>query len=71
MLDALPWALLVFIASMIGSAPWRRSDPKHEFIVYMLNNIASRNSTGAAEGMKNCGHRPSAGWHHRPGGADV
>ncbi len=46
MQDALPWAIAAFVAFLIGMAPWRRSDPKHEFIVYMLNNVAGQDSTG-------------------------
>ncbi len=38
--DWLPWAMLLVIVLLLGVAPWRKIDPKHEFIFSMLDNIA-------------------------------
>jgi hypothetical protein len=32
----LPWALLVFVGILLVAMPWRRPDPKHEFMLKML-----------------------------------
>jgi hypothetical protein len=75
MQDSLPWLILGFVILLIGVAPWRRFDPKHEFTAYMLNNVAGRDltdrSVSAHKGLKNIERRTTAGWHHRAGSAHV
>ena len=35
----LPLTMLVLIALLVGNAPWRKGDPKHEFIFNLLVNV--------------------------------
>jgi hypothetical protein len=37
----LPWAMLIVIVLLFGAAPWHKIDPKHEFILSMLEKIAA------------------------------
>ncbi len=31
--------MLALVALLVGTAPWRRADPKHEFIFKLLMNV--------------------------------
>lgn len=57
------------------AAPWRRVDPKHEFIVNLLSNLGSEDSTdqfASANGKADTlGHWIGSGRHHGTGSSHV
>ncbi len=70
----LPVAILLFVAVCLVVAPWRRSDPRHEFIFEQLRMLSEpeasvAESPAAAEELS--GYRSAVGHHHSAGSADV
>lgn len=71
----MPWALLAVLIVLVAAAPWRRVDPKHEFIVNLLSNLGSEDSTdqfASANGKADTlGHWIGSGRHHGTGSSHV
>jgi hypothetical protein len=43
----LPWALLVFAATILAAMPWRRPHPNHEFMLQLLRLLEDDDSDAA------------------------
>jgi hypothetical protein len=73
----LPWAILVVLALVVAVIPWRKPDPKHEFMLYMLRNVAAGEAAPvfpedlARERTHTIEYGTGAGHHHGAGGTDV
>ncbi len=71
----LPIAILLFIAVCLAVAPWRRSDPRHEFIFDQLRTLSEpepdseTESPAPAEELS--GYRSAVGHHHSAGRSNV
>ncbi len=70
----LPLAILLFVAVCLAVAPWRRSDPRHEFIFEQLRTLSEPEATAAespAPAEEMSGYRSAVGHHHSAGSPDV
>ncbi len=73
----LPWAILAVLALLVAVIPWRKPDPKHEFMLYMLRNVAAGEAAPtlpeplARERTDNLGHGSGAGRGDGAGSADL
>ncbi len=78
MREWLPSAMLVVLAVLAlvitGAAAWRRTDPRHEFIVSLLSGLSDQGGftkTFASGRKDTIGSGFGAGQHHRAGRAHV
>lgn len=71
----LPIAILLFVAVCLAVMPWRRTDPRHEFIFDQLKSLFEPDPATEAENPAPAeelsGYRSAVGYHHSTGGTDV
>ncbi len=71
----LPWMLLAFSALLIAAMPWRRPDPRHQFIFRLISSMeegdpAEPKADSIAE-VHQLGRGTAAGRPHRSGSSGV
>ncbi len=71
----LPWAILVLLGFAVAAVPWRKPDPKDEFVMAMLRNLANQRTLtfpeDSAEERPDIEYRTSAGRAHSAGSTHV
>jgi hypothetical protein len=79
MRQSLPLAILAVVAFLLMAMPWRRNDPRHEFMFELCKRLAegvpacTRFDTDipGSEETHSSGYRTAAGHHHGAGGPHV
>ncbi len=61
----LPWLFLALLVLLLAAAPWRRVDPKHEFMVNLLNRLGTEDP--ADQITPHQGRTETLGYRTHPG----
>ncbi len=71
----LPIAILLFVAVCLAVMPWRRTDPRHVFILNQLKMLSDPDDVPAADSTvlaeEESGYRTAVSYHHRVGSPHV
>lgn len=78
MRNYLPLAILVLVALLFAAMPWRRSDPRHDFMLEMCKRLAEGGPAcvragefAASKEVRQSGHWTAVSDHHGTGSSHV